>query len=199
MYARVMTFSEAKDFEGGVAFVRDKAVPILKEQKGYLGITASGDRSGALFFLMSLWETESDRAASQSALTPTREEGLAIIGGELTIENFEQVAAEVSTRPSPGSALMVTRTRQDPGSIDDNVAHFKSDVVPRIMSNRGFLAVRSLINRETGDGVVATAWADQESMTAAAAGAEERRSEAVARGVSFHGTTYREVLFADMP
>ena len=75
---------------------------------------------------------------------------------------------------------------------------FKSDVLPRIKANAGFQAVRNMLNRETGHGLVGTAWANQDAMKAAAAEAQSRRQDGVARGVSFGDVSYREVLFSDL-
>ena len=198
MHTRVLTFTGAKNIDGGVDYLRQKVVPLLKEQKGYRGVSASADRSGGVFGILSLWETESDREASESALAKARQEGLDITGGELTVETFEQLLSEVADPPGPGSALMVTRISMDPAKIDENLAFFKSDILPRIKANAGFQAVRNMIDRKTGHGLVGTVWANQDAMKAAAAEAQSRRQEGIARGVSFGEVTYREILFADM-
>ena len=127
------------------------------------------------------------------------QEGLDIIGGDLTVETFEQLVAEVGDQPpGPGSALMVTRISMDPAKVDENLAFFKSDVLPRIKASTGFQAARNMINRETGEGLVGSAWANQEAMKAASAEAMARREEGTARGVSFGETSYREILFTDV-
>ena len=199
MYTRVLTFTGAKNIDGGLDFLRQKVVPLLNEQKGYRGITASGDRSEGVLGILSLWDTESDRDASEGALADARQEGLDIIGGELTVETFEQLVAEVGDPPpGPGSALMVTRISMDSAKIDENIGFFTSDVLPRIKASAGFQAVRNMINRETGHGLVGTAWANQDAMKAAAAEAMSRRQEGIARGVSFGDVSYREFLFGDL-
>ena len=198
MHTRLLTFTDAKNIDGGVDFLRQKVVPILNEQKGYRGVSASADRSGGVLGILSLWETESDREASESALAKARQEGLDITGGQLTVETFEQLLSEVADPPGPGSALMVTRISMDPAKIDENLAFFKSDILPRIKANAGFQAVRNMIDRKAGHGLVGTVWANQDAMKAAAAEAQSRRQEAIARGVSFGDVSYREILFADM-
>jgi len=93
---------------------------------------------------------------------------------------------------------MVTRISMDPAKIDENLAFFKSDILPRIKANAGFQAVRNMIDRKAGHGLVGTVWANQDAMKAAAAEAQSRRQEGIARGVSFGDVSYREILFADM-
>jgi hypothetical protein len=199
MHTRVLTFTGAMNIDRGVDFLREKVVPLLGEQKGYRGVTASADRSAGVLGILSLWETQADRDASESSLASSRQEGLDIVGGELTVENFEQVVAEVgATPPGPGSSLMVTRLSMDPGKVDENLAFFKAEVLPRIKAGAGFQFVRNMVNRETGQGVVGSAWATRDAMEAAAAEALARRQEGIARGVSFGDLSYREVLFADV-
>jgi heme-degrading monooxygenase HmoA len=198
MHTRVLTFTGAKNIDGGVDYLRQKVVPLLNEQKGYGGVTASADRSGGVLGILSLWETESDREASESALAKARQEALDITGGELTVEAFEQLLSEVADPPGPGSALMVTRISMDPAKIDENLAFFKSDILPRIEAGAGFQAARNMIDRKTGHGLVGTVWANQDAMKAAAAEAQSRRQEGIARGISFGDVSYREILFADM-
>ncbi len=62
----------------------------------------------------------------------------------------------------------------------------------------GFQSLRNMMNRSTGEGVVGTAWADDESRKRAADDAMARRDEAAARGVNFGERSFRKLLLADM-
>jgi heme-degrading monooxygenase HmoA len=198
MYNRVLTFTGAKNIDDGLEFVRDNAVPILQEQKGYRGVTASADRDGGVLGVLSMWETEADRDASFGPLAELRQQGLDLVGGELTVESFEQLVEEMASPPTVGSALMVTRISMDPAKIDENLGFFKSEVVPRITAAPGFLALRNMMDRKTGRGLVGSAWADESAMKNAAAQGQARRDEGRARGVNFDEDSYREIVFADM-
>ena len=199
MHARVITFNGAKNVDDGVTFLREKVMPLISGQPGYKGLTASADRQGGVFGILSLWETEADRQASEKALADVRQEALKIVGGEMTVENFEQVVIEMgATPPGPGSALLVQRASMDPAKVEDNLAYFKSEVVPRIKANPGFLGLRNLLNREAGQTIVGTLWADPDSLRSALAQGEQRRQEAIDRGVSFGEISEREILFSDL-
>ena len=198
MEVRVITFAGVKNIDAGVAYVRDKVIARLNEQRGYRGLTVSADRSGGILGILSLWETDADRQASESALTKSRQEGLEISGGTMTVENFEQIVVEVVEPPVVGSPLTVTRISMDPAKIDENLAYFKSDVLPRIKATPGFRAVRNMMNRQTGHGIVGVVWADKDARTAAAADAASRRDEATARGVSFDEVSNREIVLVDL-
>ena len=199
MYARVITFNGAKNIDDGVTFVQEKAMPLVGAQQGYRGLSISADRPGSVFGILSLWETEADRQASDRALADVRQDGLDVIGGEMTVENFEQVVLELGDPPpGPGSSLLLQRASMDPAKVEDNLAFFKSEVVPRIRANRGFRGLRNLLDREAGQSMVGTVWADTDSLRAALAEGEKRRQEAVDRGVSFGESSEREILFTDL-
>ena len=197
MFTRVVQFNGARDIDAGVAFVRDTVTPVLRQQKGFRGVTASVDRSGGVIGVLTIWETEADRDASESALSKVRSEGAKIIGGEMTVETYEEMVLEMVGPPRDGAALLIRRVSMDPAKIDDNLEFFKETVLPQIKASAGFLAVRNMINRSTGEGIVGTVWADAASMDAAAQAAQQRQAQAAGR-VSFGEQSKREVLFIEL-
>jgi hypothetical protein len=199
MHVRVVSFTGAKNIDAGIRFLQEKVIPVLNARTGYRGVTASADRAGGVFAVLSLWETPTDRDASESTLASIRQEATLVIGGHVKVENFEQLVAEIGQPPpGPGSALMVTRISMDPAKIDENIAFFKSELVPRIKAVPGFQGLRNMINRGSGEGIVGTAWSDQEALKRAADDAQARREEAIARGVNFGEASFREIVLAEM-
>jgi heme-degrading monooxygenase HmoA len=198
MYARVLTFRGANDIDAGIRYIQQTALPLVRSQRGYAGMTASADRAGGVLGALSLWETEADRDASESALGKSRDEVRNLIGGQLTVETFEEQVVEMSKPPTVGSALMVTRISMDPAKIDENIEFFKKEIAPQIKAAPGYRALRNMINRQTGEGIAGTIWDDEPSMRAAAEQAMARREEGTRRGVSFGETSYREIVFIDM-
>jgi heme-degrading monooxygenase HmoA len=198
MHARVVSFTGAKDIDAGITFLRDKVIPMLAQQKGYRGVTASADREGGLFAVLSMWDTAADRDATDASMAQNRQEAQKLIGGEMKAESFESLVEEMGqTPPAPGARLIVTRVSMDPDKIDENISYFKSEVVPQIKSSEGFLGLRNMINRSTGDGIVGTAWSDQAALEKAAQAAQARRDEAMTRGVRFGDMSIREVVLVD--
>jgi heme-degrading monooxygenase HmoA len=198
VYTRMLTFRGASDIDGGVAYLRQEVLPILTAQRGYRGVTASGNRSTNVLGILSLWETGEDRAASDSALGKARDEAVKIVGGNLTVENFEQMVAQVVRPITAGCSLFVTRVSMEPAKVDDNVAFFKSDVLPIFMSQPGFCGLRNMIDRTSGKGAVGSVWQTREALDAFVAMQPERRRVAESRGVHFDVQEDREVLLADL-
>ncbi|HEX6448465.1 MAG TPA: hypothetical protein VF060_03285 [Trebonia sp.] len=198
MFTRIVTFTGATDIDAGVRYLQDTVAPLLRKQKGFRGVTASADRSGGVVGVLSLWDTEADRDASDSALGKIRDEGQHIIGGQLTIELFEEQEVQTARPPAVGCSLLVRRVSMDPAMIDENLDYFRREVLPEIKAGAGFCAVRQMINRQTGEGMVGTVWADEAAMEAAAEAAEARRSRAAQRRVTFGEQSKRELIFVDM-
>ena len=72
MHVRISTIRGATDIDAGIRLLGEKVVPELQQQRGFRGITASADRAGGIVAVVSLWETEQDMTASESAAGKVR-------------------------------------------------------------------------------------------------------------------------------
>jgi hypothetical protein len=200
MFTRVVTYTGAKDLDAGTAYVRDTASSVLHQQKGFAGTIASVDRANNVFGVLSRWETEADRDASESALLKVREEGQEIIGGSLSVEYFEEVLMEkVGAAPLVGNCLLLTRVTMDPAKVDETVQYFQREVLPEIKKSEGVLFVRQIVNRQTGEAVSGVGFTDAAAMKAAAARAEERQRNTPDMPVTIVSRSQREIVFLDQP
>jgi hypothetical protein len=199
MFTRVVTYTDAKDIDAGIEYVRDTVSPVLHQQKGFAGSIASADRANRLFGVLSRWETEADRDASESAMLKAREEGQEIIGGGLSVEYFEEVLFEHVAPARVGNSLLVTRATMDPGKVDEALELFQREVLPGIRKGPGLLFVRQVVNRQTGVALVGTGWADAAAMDAAVEAAEERRRSTPDMPVTIVGRSLREIVLLEQP
>jgi heme-degrading monooxygenase HmoA len=197
MFARVLTFTGVTDFDAAINYLRETALPVVQSQRGYKGMTASADRSGGVLGILSLWESEADRDASDSALGKTRQEAQGQFATGLAVETFEERVVQMTRPPEVGSRLMVTHFSMDPAKVDENIEFFKNVVAPDIAANPGFRALRNMVDAQTGEGIVGAVWDDESSMQAAAASAATRRPDAATRGVNLGEPSYREIVFTD--
>jgi heme-degrading monooxygenase HmoA len=196
MFTRIVTFTGATDIDAGMRYLQNTVAPLLREQTGFRGVTASANRSEGVLAVLSVWETEADRDASESTLVKAREEGQRVIGGAMTVAQFEELLVEIDKPPTVGCSLLVRPISMDPAKIDENLGFFRRAVLPEIKANPGFCAVRAMVNRQTGEGMVGTVWADTASMDAAAEA--RRQQQAAQQGVTLGEQTKREIVFADM-
>lgn len=199
MHVRISTVTDASDIDGGIAFLREQVVPQLQQQKGFRGLSAAGDRAAGVVTVLSVWDSEADLDASESAADKARSDAMAIMGGHVTVERYEQTLWETGdTPPGPGAKLHIRQITTEPALIDENLAFFRDNVVAEIKATPGFRGLRHLINRHSGEGRVGTLWADDESLNNALANSERRRAQASERRVEFGQDQVLEVIFASM-
>ena len=198
MYTRLLTFKGATDIDGGTAYLREQVLPILSSQHGYRGVTASANRAANVFGILSVWETENDRASSDSTLEHARQGALKILGGNLTVENLEVVAAGAVRPITAECKLLITRLSMDPAKVDDIIAFFRSDVFPVFKAQPGFCGLHNMIDQAAGKAVVGSAWETQDAIDAYLTIQPERRRIAESRGARFDEQETREILFTAM-
>ena len=195
MYARLITVRGATRIDEAVDFVKENVVPGLRQQRGFESINLAGSRAAGIFTVLTVWQTEVDRDSSESFSEKARNEALKILGGEMAVEHFEETVWELGpTPPGPGARLQVRSMRMDPARVEENLAFFKETVLPDIKSTPGFVAVRQLINRRSGEGRVGTVWADEPSLLGAIEKAEQRRALGSSRGIEFGEDMTLEIL-----
>jgi len=199
MFVRVVTFTGAGDIDGGLQVLKETVAPLLGQQHGWRGTTASASRATGEFSVLTQWETKADLDASESAMHKVRADAKDIIGGDLSVDVYEQMVFDVVKPPKVGARLLVRPISMELSKVDENTEFFKSTVLPQIKSTPGYLALRYLINRETGRGAVGSLWDTDEALNAAAKAAEERRAMGEQRGISFGDLSKRETVFADLP
>ena len=196
MYVRITTVTGASDIDGGLALLRDHVVPQMQQQTGFRGLSAAGDRAAGVVTVLSVWDSQADLQASESAADKARGDAVRVMGGEVSVERYEQTVCEAGdTRPEPGAKLHIRNIKLDPDRIDDILDVFRQTVVPDMKTRPGFLAVRQLIDRNTGAGRVGSLWIDEGSLAASLAQSEQSRTKAMARGVEFGKGHVLQVLY----
>jgi hypothetical protein len=196
MHARVTTVTGASDVDRGSALLRDQVVPQLQQQRGFRGLSAAGDRSAGVFTALSLWDSSVDLQASERAADLTHAGMVRLMGGQVTVERYEESVCEASdTRPGSQARLHIRHITVDPNRVDDMLDFFRQRVLPEIKTRPGFLALRQLIDRNTGVGRVGSVWMDQASLSASLAQSERRRMTAMDRGVKLGEGQVLEILY----
>jgi heme-degrading monooxygenase HmoA len=195
MHVRITMVNGATNIDGGIEYMKNDVIPGLRQQKGYRGLSVSGDRASRVVNVLSQWETKADMDASESAIEKVREEAVNVFGGKFTVERYEELYSEVKAPgPTPGSKLHIREIKMNPAKIDENLEFFKQVIVPEFKNSPGFLGVRNLMDRSTGEGRVGTIWKDQASLDAQLAQTEQRRSRAADRGVTFGQDRLAEIF-----
>jgi hypothetical protein len=194
MYAQLLSFTDVADIDDAVRFISEKMLPILRSQSGYRWLGVNTDRDAGLLSALTLWDTQSDRDAGETAVAQVLEEARFLVSAGLAVNDFEQATRETVHEPAVGNSLIVVPISMDPSDVDENVKHFQTEHLPQTRSAPGFCDLRQLINRNTGRGVVGYVWQDEQSMRAYWASC---RPPAAPRPITLGEPSFRQIAFID--
>lgn len=199
MFARLTTV-DTPDVDALADALRSDVLPTFESVEGFLGITASADRSAGVVSVLDLWEHERDLDASE-ALAASTHEGAAITsgGGVRSVRVFEHAVRAIGEEPPrPGCFLFGLPFTIDPDAMDDDIAYFRTQVLPAIAALPGFRAARYMVNRTSGEGIAVSAWDAETSMGDTPTYLSQARPHGTVGRLVF-GTPYcREVIFSDL-
>ncbi|HUZ43965.1 MAG TPA: hypothetical protein VMU63_06135 [Acidimicrobiales bacterium] len=200
MHVRLTLVEGTQDMDAAAKVLAEQVVPGLKEQKGFAGLTASGDKSAGLLGILSIWQTEADLEASSSAVGKLRGNAIDAMGGRLVgVENFEQVEEELTgAPPGPGSRVVIIRSKRDPAKVDEDIAFFRANVLGSIQALPGVAVVRSMMNRQTGEAQLGVVVAEAGQVDAVLDFFRQAKDMAASHGVTLEEPSVREVIFAAM-
>ena len=198
MFVRVTTIEGASDLDAGVAVIR-KSVPELEAQKGFRGVTASGNPSTGNVGIISLWDTLADLEASESSVSKLRQEAAAKLGGQVSVQIMEELVVTIGDQPpTEGCALRLFQVSMDPAKIEELSEFFRSTVLPQMKAAPGFRAARHMVDRKTGEGFTASVWSDEAALAADEAVAADRRAAARAAGAQLSEPIFRTIMFSHL-
>ena len=104
---RVPTFSRINQLyadpgriEEGIAFVRDRAIPTLRKQDGYISLLMGANRMTGRCLVTSNWTSAEARAASEMAVTDQRREAMTVAGAtQVDVTLYEAVVMDIVQVP----------------------------------------------------------------------------------------------------
>jgi heme-degrading monooxygenase HmoA len=112
MHARMSTLEGPPDrMDEGLRHVREQVLPLLRQQDGFKGFVALGDRQSGKLIGVSFWENEQAMQASEEVGNRTRSESAEAMGD--TVAGVERYEVSVFEAPSTGPVSGVTDTVGD--------------------------------------------------------------------------------------
>lgn len=181
---RISTAGGIPQTDEVVRFVEEQVLPTVRQQRGFAGLTMSADPASARISVVTIWETEEDRDSIEGMSEKARAEAGRVFGGEFRVERDEQVLFVTgAVAPGPGAKLFVRDVKMDPARLDEHLAFLRDAVLPDMKAAPGFLSVRRLVDRATGDARVGSLWADEASLRSRLARSAEAQATAAGRGV----------------
>jgi heme-degrading monooxygenase HmoA/quinol monooxygenase YgiN len=168
MYARTTTITaDPMRMDEGIADVRDNVMPAVGDMDGYTGLSMLCDRDSGRCIVTTGWQSEESIAASRDRVMRMRERAAEQFGARNTqVQEWEIAVVHRLHSATDDSCARVMWSRTDPDRVEETLAAFRSEIIPRMDDVPGFCSLSLLIDRQTGLGSLATVYADRAAMDA---------------------------------
>ncbi len=168
MYARSTTFrGDPSAIDDGIAYVRDKVLPAVRQMDGCIGLSMLVDRHTGRCLVTTSWDDAEAMHRSAEAVRPIRAMAVRSVHGseaETKVNEWE-IGVLHRVRPAPERAACRVIWTQGPiGATDRIIDGFTASIVPRIHDLAGFCSVSLLVDRHTGRCTIAVVYEDRQTM-----------------------------------
>ena len=149
MFARSTTITGSPGaIDDGIAYIRDEVQPTITQMDGCAGMSLVVDRSSGRCIATSSWDTQEAMQQSADRLAPLRARGAEIMGGELTVDEWEIAIMHRDHTSAPESRCRITWGRLP--DVDRHIDTFRSLILPRIEEMEGFCSASMFVDRDGG-------------------------------------------------
>jgi heme-degrading monooxygenase HmoA len=188
MFARYATVRGAPDkIEAAIEYTDGEARAAVEAAPGNLGFAVVADPAGGRLIGASYWDSRESMTKSESALGKVRAGAAKRAGGEVSVERFEVVEGFRHSIPARGALARLARFQVEPARVEEAITRIREESVPRVKGADGLCSFQLLVDRDTGNGMIVSAWENQESAEAFWPTAEQLRAQASQQvGVRFH-------------
>jgi len=151
--------------DAGVAYVRDKVMPLLEGMDGYIGLSLLADRSSGRCITTSAWESEDAMRASGPLVQEVRNRAVEIFGdqGSPTVDEWEIAVMHREHEAGEGACVRVTWANVEPAQVDSGIEVFRS-ALPAMQQLEGLCSASLLVDRASGRGVTSVAFESAEAI-----------------------------------
>jgi hypothetical protein len=156
MFVRATTIhADQTRIDEGIAFVRDRVVPVVDSLPGSLGLSMFVDRETGVVTVTSAWDSSQARRASEDALAELRTAAAQALGGGTPAVELLELAVLDRRRPAePGFWSRTTRVSIDPHRIDSAIDAYSASTMHDVQLLDGYCSAVLLVDRASGLGAV---------------------------------------------
>ena len=179
MYSRTTTVrGNPRSVDDAVAYVRDEWLPMAAGLDGCTGLSMLVGRRTGRCIVTSGWVDEQAMLASAASMRSSRARLGRILSAVPVVAQWE-IAVLHRVQPTGPDAVcrLVWSSRPEINLLDDDVDTFRLGLLPRIEELTGFCSASLLVDRVSGQSVLAVAYADREAMLVAGQRADALRAE----------------------
>ena len=178
MYARSTTIrGNPAAVDDGIAYMRDKVLPVMQEMKGCVGLSVLVERETGRCIATSAWEDQESMRAGSERVQPMRDRMAELLGGQPEVQEWEIAVLHREHQAGDGACARLTWTQGDPAEMDRLLDGFRTSLMPKLQEMPGFCSLSLLIDRESGRSVGTVSLVDRNALEATRESARRIREE----------------------
>lgn len=180
MFARTTTFgAQPEAIDDAIAQVRDEVMPAVQAMEGCTGLSMLVDRESGRSIVTTAWESEEAMRASEGPVRALRDRAIqTVMSGLPEVQEWEIAALHRHRPVGETGCARVTWLQVDPARAEEQIAVFRSHVLPRLEELPGFCSASLLVDRATGRAVTAVTYESREAMEESRQAAMSVRADA---------------------
>jgi quinol monooxygenase YgiN len=166
LYARSASIRGNPDrIEKGVHHLREEVLPAVERTEGCVGMSVLTDPDGGRLVVATAWSDERALRATAEEDRTVQERLVEIVGGTQADVRKWEIAVLHRERPAgDGAGAQVTWARVAPDHVDELLAAYRENLLPRLQELPGFCSVSMLVDRKQGRTVSATSFESREAL-----------------------------------
>jgi heme-degrading monooxygenase HmoA len=187
VFARI-TWSKlppGSSLEQAVSNVRDRILPSVKTQDGFLGVAMLANSETGEGVMASYWQTAEAMAASEAMGSAARAQAAQATGAIVgEVDRFELLLNDRAAPAKVGSAVRANDATIPLARVDAMLAFMRDTSIPASRQLSGYQSTRLWLNRDTGRMVLSTGWdtaAERQSSEAVLDGGMRRQAAEIAQ------------------
>lgn len=183
MFVRATTIHADKTrIDEGIAFVRDRVVPVIDALPGNLGLSMFVDRDSGVVTITSAWESTQARRDSEDQLAELRKGAAQALGdGTPAVELLELAVLDRRRPAEPGFWSRTTRVSIDPHRIDSAIDAYSASTMHDVQLLDGYCSAVLLVDRASGHGAVSVVFDSLRALEASRDRAQSLRDAGTAK------------------
>jgi len=165
MYARSTSIRSNPDkLDDGIAYVTKEVLPTIGQSDGCLGLSMLTNRDDGRCIVTTSWRDEQSMRATAEDARTLRHHLEHTVGGEHSDVHEWEIAILHRDRPAgDGAGAQVTWARIPTNHVDDLLAAYRENLMPKLQELPGFCSLSMMVDRRTGQTVSVTSFENRDA------------------------------------
>ena len=157
-----------------------ETLPRMRSAPGCLGGVLLVDRQTGAGVGITYWESAKAMAAGEQAGIQARTQVVQSTPGSqiVNVERFELMIMDRAAPPTAGGFVRLNTISGDPDKLDALTVYLRNSVLPVLRAQKGYRAMISSNDRQTGRSTVSTVWNSLDELRASESAVAGLRAEA---------------------